>query len=111
MLRVPRGRELAESEVIAVTFLADRSGAARNFMEFLLDRVRSAPGGRVSVGIIWQAWSELHGGGDDAEEIAGVSRRDVPILFRAVFDAGPQGRGRLEGRVQRVWHDFQLHAH
>ena len=110
MLRVPRSRELAESEVIAVTLLADRSGAARSFMEFLQDCVRLAPGGRVSVGKIWHAWSDLHRADYGADQISGVSRRDVPVLFRVVFNAGPQGRGRLDGRVDRVWHGFELHA-
>ena len=108
LLRVPRDHALAESDVIAVAFLADRSGAARSFMEFLRDCVRPAAGGRVSVGKIWTAWSDLHRADSTAAEIAGVLRRDVPILFRTTFNAGPQGRGRIDGRVHRVWNGFEL---
>ena len=110
MVRIPTDRVPVGVTYLPLRTELDPSGVAERFVAFLLESVVERPGGRVSVGAIWSAWADRNGVDSvtPGSEIAGVQYRDVGEHFRDAFDAGPLGRGRLDGVVQRVWHGFEL---
>lgn len=110
MVRIPTDRVPAGVCYVPLQTELDPSGAAGRFVSFLLKSVVKRHGGRVSVKAIWSVWADENGVNADTagSEIAGVEYGDVADHFRDAFDAGPMGRGRLDGVVQRVWHGFDL---
>ena len=108
MLRAPVGVLPEGTKFLSVILVVDPSGAAQDFVEFLLDSIRRAPDGRVSRSKIWAAWAQRQDGDPSSREIAGVDWADVPGLFRTAFNAGEMVRKRLDGEAQRVWSGFEL---
>ena len=108
MVRAPVGGLPEGTKFLSVILVVDPSGAAQDFVEFLLDSIRRAPDGRVSRSKVWAAWAQRHDGDSSSREIAGVSWHDVPELFRTAFNAGEMVRKRLDGEAQRVWSGFEL---
>ena len=108
MLRAPHARLPEDIEVFPVEITVDASGAAGRFILFLREAVRQAPGGRLSGNMIWAAWAERNGASATLQVIEGIDRKDLHKHFRFAFDEGKMSRLRLDGRVQRVWMDYEL---
>ena len=108
MVRAPVGGLPEGTKFLSVILVVDPSGAAQDFVEFLLHFIRRAPDGRVSRSKVWAAWAQRHDGDSSSREIAGLNWHDVPELFRTAFNAGEMVRKRLDGEAQRVWSGFEL---
>ena len=108
LVRAPVGGLPEGTKFLSVILVVDPSGAAQDFVEFLLDSIRRSPDGRVSRTKIWTAWADKHGVDSSSREITGLNWADVPELFRTAFNAGEMVRKRLDGEAQRVWLGFEL---
>ena len=97
-------------DYVAVRIVLDDSGAMGRFAQFLEERVTQVVDdeAKITIGHIWDAWTQTHNADAGQNEIEGISRSDVGELFRDRFNAGELSRGRVDGRVQLCWRGYRI---